>query len=585
MKQTPCLRPSVVLLSLLLLTACNSAERNAASDRHHPVQFSETAAESPVAYPILAADSVEDHAAITMAAEPQAESAVTAHMASKSVARAAPPASSALYIVTPTPQIDTSGERYGKITDNPVKLVSEAPVSTFSIDVDTGSYSNIRRYLLTNGQLPPPDAVRVEEMINYFPYQYANPTDGKPFAVYTALSPAPWNAERVLMRVALKGQDLAKQTLPPVNLVFLVDVSGSMNEPDKLPLLQASLKLLSAQMRAQDRISLVTYAGSTSVVLSGTPGDQKNKVAAAISQLSSGGSTAGGAGIKLAYKQARANFIKGGINRILLATDGDFNVGITDFDQLKQMVEKERKSGVSFSTLGFGAGNYNEHLMEQLADAGNGAYSYIDSLQEGRKVLVNEMTSTLATIAKDVKVQVEFNPAQVKEYRLIGYENRMLKREDFNNDKIEAGDIGAGHTVTALYELTLIGQKGAVDPLRYQDGKAAANSASGSELAFVKLRYKNPNEEKSHLLQYPLMMSDLKPFAKADDDFRLATAVAGFGQLLRGTADLGTWEYQDAQALAADFEVARHSAQSDKVVYRTELVKLIKAADKLANRN
>ncbi|MDR1888579.1 MAG: VWA domain-containing protein, partial [Zoogloeaceae bacterium] len=340
---------------------------------------------------------------------------------------------------------EVNRERYGSHGDNPVKLVAQEPVSTFSVDVDTGSYANVRR-MLSHGQLPPKDAVRVEEMINYFPYHYALPQDGKPFAVHTALAPAPWNAERVLLRVALKGADIAKQTLPPANLVFLVDVSGSMDSDDKLPLLRSSLKLLVDQLREQDRISLVTYAGTTAVVLSGTPGSEKKKIAAAIDQLGAGGSTAGGAGIQLAYQQAQEHFIKGGINRILLATDGDFNVGITDFAQLKQMIEEKRKSGVSFTTLGFGSGNYNEQLMEQLADAGNGAYSYIDSLMEGKKVLVNEMTSTLATIAKDVKIQVEFNPQWVTEYRLIGYENRVLRREDFNNDKVDAGDIGAGHT-------------------------------------------------------------------------------------------------------------------------------------------
>ncbi|MDR0674518.1 MAG: VWA domain-containing protein [Zoogloeaceae bacterium] len=465
-------------------------------------------------------------------------------------------------------------ERYGKIDDNPVKRVAEEPVSTFSVDVDTGSYANVRR-MLTHGQLPPGDAVRVEEMINYFPYHYAQPKDGKPFAVHMALAPAPWNADRALLRVALKGEDIAKRTLPPANLVFLVDISGSMYSQDKLPLLQASLKLLTRQLRAEDRISLVTYAGSTAVVLSGTPGSEKEKIANAIDRLQAGGSTAGAAGIELAYQQARENFIPGGINRILLATDGDFNVGVTHFDQLKQMIEEKRKSGVSFTTLGFGTGNYNEHLMEQLADAGNGAYSYIDSLKEGKKVLVNEMTSTLATIAKDVKIQIEFNPAQVTEYRLIGYENRILRREDFNNDKVDAGDIGAGHTVTALYELTLAGKTGALDPLRYQTKTAPAN-VRGNELAFIKLRYKKPDGDTSALLEYPVIPTDLKPIGNADDDFRLAAAVAGFGQLLRGKANLGSWRYEDARALAAS------AAGDDEHGYRAELLELIDLAGALA---
>jgi Ca-activated chloride channel family protein len=475
------------------------------------------------------------------------------------------------------PRPETDRERYGKISDNPVKLVAEEPVSTFSVDVDTGSYANVRR-MLTRGRLPPPDAVRVEEMINYFPYRYALPKDGKPVAVHTALAPAPWNTQRVLLRVALKGEDIAKQTMPPANLVFLVDVSGSMDSSDKLPLLCASLKLLAGQLRAQDKVSLVTYAGSTSVVLSGASGSEREKIINAIDWLRAGGSTAGAAGIELAYQQARENFIKNGINRILLATDGDFNVGITDFDQLKQMIGEKRKSGISFTTLGFGTGNYNEHLMEQLADTGNGAYSYIDSLMEGKKVLVNEMTSTLATIAKDVKIQVEFNPAWVSEYRLIGYENRVLRREDFNNDKVDAGDIGAGHTVTALYELTLAGEKGAIDPLRYQQEKPTPAAVEKEELAFVKLRYKKPDGDTSTLVEYPVRRSALKSLKETDDDFRLATAVAGFGQLLRGTANLGTWNYGDARALAAA------QTGGDEYGYRAELVKLIDLADALAPR-
>ncbi|MDR2689822.1 MAG: VWA domain-containing protein [Azoarcus sp.] len=480
------------------------------------------------------------------------------------------------------PTFAENSERYGKISDNPVKRVAEEPVSTFSVDVDTGSYSNVRR-MLTHGQLPPKDAVRVEEMINYFPYRYARPTDGKPFAVHTATAIAPWNADRVLLRVALKGEDMAKETLPPVNLVFLVDVSGSMFSNDKLPLLTASLKLLVNQMRKDDRISLVTYAGSTAVVLSGTPGSDKEKIRAALDRLNASGSTAGAAGIKLAYQEARKNFIRGGINRILLATDGDFNVGITDFDQLKQMIETERKNGVSFSTLGFGTGNYNEHLMEQLADAGNGAYSYIDSLMEGKKVLVNEMTSTLATIAKDVKIQIEFNPARVSEYRLIGYENRQLRREDFNNDKVDAGDIGAGHTVTALYELTLAGQKGAIDPLRYQpQAKPRDEAANSGELAFVKLRYKAPDGEQSTLIERKITHEASTSIDQADEDFRLAAAVAGFGQLLRGNADLGTWRYRDARALARNR--GTHAADDALTDYRGELVKLIELAEALSGR-
>jgi Ca-activated chloride channel family protein len=470
-----------------------------------------------------------------------------------------------------------SRERYGALHDNPVKLVAEAPVSTFSIDVDTGSYSNLRR-MLNRGQFPPADAVRVEEMINYFPYDEALPKPGAPFAVHTALAPSPWNADNILLRIVLKGEDLAKEQMPSVNLVFLADVSGSMNSPDKLPLLAASLKLLAQQLRPQDRISLVTYAGNTQVVLSATPGSDRNKIFAAIDQLSAGGSTAGASGIELAYREARSNFIPGGINRILLATDGDFNVGITDFGQLKKMIEERRKSGVFLSTLGFGAGNYNEHLMEQLADAGNGAYSYIDSLMEGHKVLVNEATSTLATIARDVKIQIEFNPAAIREYRLIGYENRLLNREDFNNDKVDAGDIGAGHTVTAIYELTPADRKGTIDALRYavQETLKPGGKLPENELAYVKLRYKKPNTEKSELIEQVISRQALQPLSQASSEFRFAVAVAGFGQLLRDNAHTGVWQYEDARKLAAS------AIGKDPYGYRAEFVKLVALAQTLA---
>lgn len=466
-------------------------------------------------------------------------------------------------------------ERYGAIEENGVRLVAQAPVSTFSIDVDTGSYSNVRR-MLNTGRLPPADAVRVEELVNYFPYDYAQPTDGRPFAVHTALAPAPWHPSNVLLRIGIRGKDVAKASLPPANLVFLVDVSGSMDSADKLPLLKASLKLLVGQLRPQDRITLVTYASGTRVALPPTPGSDKTAISAAIDQLMAGGSTAGASGIALAYQAAQQSFIAGGINRVLLATDGDFNVGITDFRQLRNLVEEKRKSGVSLSTLGFGTGNYNEQLMEQLADAGDGAYSYIDNLMEGNKVLVNEMTSTLATIARDVKIQVEFNPATVREYRLIGYENRLLAREDFNNDKVDAGDIGAGHTVTALYELTLAGQPGLVDPLRYQRAAPASGDAAANELAHVKLRYKLPDAATSQLIDRTVARQAIRPLAQSDDDFRFATAVAGFGQVLRGGKFTGQWTYADVQTLA------RHSRGADRFGYRGEFLKLAALAQSLS---
>lgn len=498
--------------------------------------------------------------------------APAARVAAPVAARMAP-APAGVMIALAQPQ---SSERYSQISDNPVKQVAEAPVSTFSIDVDTGSYSNVRR-MLNAGKLPPSDAVRVEELINYFPYDYALPTDKRPFAVHTEVAPAPWNPDRVLLRIGIKGQDVAKQDLPPANLVFLVDVSGSMSSPDKLPLLQSSLKLLVNELRANDRISLVTYASGTQVVLPSTSGAERATINAAIDALRAGGSTAGASGLQLAYSAAQQGFIKGGINRILLATDGDFNVGVSDDRQLKSMIEEKRKSGISLSTLGFGTGNYNERMMEQIADVGDGAYSYIDNLMEGHKVLVNEMTSTLATIARDVKVQIEFNPAVVKEYRQIGYENRQLNREDFNNDKVDAGDIGAGHTVTALYELTLEGSKGSVDPLRYGK-KAKPKDALAKELGFLRLRYKMPEADTSELIETPLQRDAIKSLADASSEFRFAAAVAGYGQLLRGGKYTANWGYPDARRLAAE------SVGSDRFGYRGEFLRMIDLTQALATK-
>ena len=466
-------------------------------------------------------------------------------------------------------------ERYGVIAENPIKLVAEAPVSTFSIDVDTGSYSNVRR-MLNAGRLPPADSVRVEELINYFPYDYALPKGDAPFAVHTEIAPAPWNPQHALLRIGIKGQDIAKTSLPPANLVFLVDVSGSMGSADKLPLLKSSLALLVKQLRAQDHVSLVTYASGTRVVLEPTPGNHQARILAALDELTSGGSTAGAAGITLAYDMAQQGYIKGGINRIMLATDGDFNVGITNFDALKGMAAEKRKGGVSLSTLGFGTGNYNEQLMEQLADAGNGNYSYIDTLNEGQKVLVNEMTSTLATIAKDVKIQLEFNPDAVSEYRLIGYENRILKREDFNNDKVDAGEVGAGHTVTALYELTLKGAPGSVDALRYGKDQSRA-TAKTDELAYLRLRYKAPDGEVSRLAQWPLYRQDIKgSIAQASSEFRFATAVAAFGQQLRGGTHTGSMDY------AAIAQLANEARGTDRYGYRGEFLRLVDLAQSLS---
>ncbi|AZD19523.1 Putative von Willebrand factor, vWF type A domain protein [Pseudomonas chlororaphis subsp. aurantiaca] len=467
-------------------------------------------------------------------------------------------------------------EQYQNLPDNPIQSVAQAPVSTFSVDVDTGAYANVRR-LLNQGSLPPQGAVRLEELVNYFPYDYALPSDGSPFGVTTEIAPSPWNPHTRLLRIGIKASDRAVAELAPANLVFLVDVSGSMDRREGLPLVQSTLKLLVDQLREQDRVSLVVYAGESRVVLEPTSGRDKAKIRNAIEQLTAGGSTAGASGIQLAYQMARQGFIKNGINRILLATDGDFNVGISDFDRLKQMAVEQRKSGVSLTTLGFGVDNYNEHLMEQLADAGDGNYAYIDNLREARKVLVDQLGSTLAVVAKDVKLQVEFNPAQVSEYRLLGYENRALKREDFNNDKVDAGEIGAGHTVTALYEIVPKGEQGWLEPLRYGQAQASAESnIKDDELAMLRVRYQAPQGGSSRLIERPILASQQHGrLAQASDDLRFAAAVAAFAQQLKDGRYTGDFGLKDTVALA------RGAKGEDRFGLRGEFVQLVELAQSL----
>ena len=460
-------------------------------------------------------------------------------------------------------------EHYENLPDNPVHRVAEAPVSTFSVDVDTGSYANVRRFL-NQGSLPPEAAVRLEEMVNYFPYSYALPTDGSPFGVTTEVAATPWNSRTQLLRIGIKASDRAVAQLAPANLVFLVDVSGSMDRREGLPLVKSTLKLLVDQLRAQDRVSLVVYAGESRVVLKPTPGRDKTKIRNAIEQLTAGGSTAGASGIELAYQMAREGFIDQGINRILLATDGDFNVGVSDFDRLKQMAVEQRKSGVSLTTLGFGVDNYNEHLMEQLADAGDGNYAYIDNLREARKVLVDQLSSTLAVVARDVKLQVEFNPARVSEYRLLGYENRALKREDFNNDKVDAGEIGAGHTVTALYEIVPKGEKGWLAPLRY--AAAPAPERKSTELALLRVRYKPSAGGDSQLIERPIDNASTQP----SDDLRFAAAVAAFAQQLKGDG-----RYTGSMSLPDIAALARSARGDDPFGLRNEFVQLVELAQSL----
>ncbi len=469
---------------------------------------------------------------------------------------------------------DTSN--YLDTPSNEVKLVSTTPLSTFSVDVDTGSYANVRSYLNV-GSMPPVDAIREEAFINYFDYDYATPTDkSQPFLVNTEIAPAPWNADKQLLRIAMKGYDIPKEARKPSNLVFLIDVSGSMSSPDKLPLLIKSLSLLTKSLNANDSVSLVTYAGTSSVVLKPTKGDQKQAILSALEQLTAGGGTNGESGLKLAYDQARQAFIKGGVNRVLLATDGDFNVGETSIESFKNYVAAQRDKGISLSTLGFGQGNYNDGLMEQVANIGDGNHAYIDTLHEAKKVLVRQMSGTLQSIAHDVKIQVEFNPANVKEYRLIGYQNRLLRDEDFNNDNVDAGEIGAGHAVTALYELTLQGQPGRVDDLKYQTQLAPATNELQQELLQVKVRYKLPEQKQSQLLKSVVLQSDVKSrFQQASQDFKFAASVAAFSQKLKQNGYVSDYLYSDIAQVAAE------NKGNDPYHYRGEFIRLVEMAASL----
>jgi Ca-activated chloride channel family protein len=443
-------------------------------------------------------------------------------------------------------------EEYNPIVENPFLAVANNPLSTFGIDVDPASYSNVRRFI-RDGQAPPPDAVRIEEMVNYFSYDYPDPQGPHPFAVVTEVGAAPWNPRHQLVHVGIQGRRMPQAQLPPSNLVFLVDVSGSMDEPDKLPLVQASLRLLVEELTARDRVALVVYAGAAGLVLESTPGDRRETILDAIDRLEAGGSTAGGAGIQLAYEVARRNHLPGGNNRVILATDGDFNVGTSSEGELVRLIEEKRAQGTFLTVLGFGTGNLADARMEQIADHGNGNYAYIDGLMEARKVLVQEMGGTLFTIAKDVKLQVEFNPAQVQAYRLIGYENRLLRAEDFSDDRKDAGELGAGHSVTALYEVVPVGvdsdvRTGGVDPLRYQRPATEPVTAFAGEMMNVSIRYKRPDAEESVLLSHAVRAPGRT--GRVSDDFRFAAAVAEFGMLLRGSEHRGRASVEDVLSLA-----------------------------------
>jgi Ca-activated chloride channel homolog len=457
-------------------------------------------------------------------------------------------------------------EAYDHIEESGLRRVVNDPLSTFSIDVDTASYANVRRFL-KDGALPPAGAVRIEELINYFRFDYPQPTGDEPFSITTELAPCPWNAKHRLALIGIRGRETPDKAPQARNLVFLLDVSGSMQPPDKLPLVRSAMRMLVDTLTAHDRIAIVVYAGASGLVLPSTPGDRKETIHQAIARLEAGGSTNGAAGIRLAYQMARQHFVRGGVNRVVLATDGDFNVGVTSQDELIRLIEAERESGVFLSVLGVGTGNLKDSTMEKLADKGNGNYAYLDSLHEARKVLVREGGATLNTIAKDVKIQVEFNPAMVEAYRLIGYENRALRNEDFNNDKKDAGEIGEGHAVTALYEIVPAGTKAggpSVDPLRYQQAPVRTRAASSSEVASVKVRYKAPDGDASRLVTKLLLDSE----APMSTNLAFASAVAEFGMLLRNSEHKGTASYAAVAARARSFR------GSDPEGYRAEFIKL-----------
>jgi Ca-activated chloride channel homolog len=480
--------------------------------------------------------------------------------------------------LTQADRTQSNEESYKSVPENQFFAATSQPLSTFSIDVDTASYSNIRRYI-NDGQLPPKDAVRIEEMVNYFPYDYPQPTGDKPFSINTEVANAPWNPQHKLVQIGLQGKKVSVEKLPANNLVFLIDVSGSMNEPNKLPLLKSSLKLLVNELRPTDRVSMVVYAGKAGLVLPSTSGKEKSKIIAALDKLEAGGSTAGSEGIVQAYQVARENFFKDGNNRVILASDGDFNVGVSSDEELVKLIEKERKSGVFLSVLGFGMGNLKDSKMEQLADKGNGNYAYIDSLNEAKKVLVKEMGGTLFTIAKDVKIQVEFNPKQVQAYRLIGYENRVLANRDFKDDKKDAGELGAGHAVTALYEVIPVGVKADLTFAKHtaapdaadKDTKIAANS---QELLQVRLRYKAPKSDTSQLITSSVVDPN-STIDKASPNLKFASAVAAFGM------NISDSKYKGSTNFNTIIELATQSKGSDLDGYRAEFIRLVEKSKQI----
>jgi Ca-activated chloride channel family protein len=483
------------------------------------------------------------------------------------------------YQPEPYQQPQWNTEEYDGINENIFHDALKNPLSTFSIDVDAASYSNVRRFI-NNGQRPPKDAVRIEELVNYFDYDYDQPKGDDPFSITTEISSSPWNAKHKLVHIGLQGKKIATDNLPPSNLVFLIDVSGSMDQPNKLPLLKASFKLLVEQLRNQDRVAIVVYAGAAGLVLPSTSGDDKRKIIEALENLQAGGSTAGGEGIKLAYAIAKENFRENGNNRVILATDGDFNIGESSNGAMERLIEDKRQDGIFLTVLGYGMGNYKDSKMEILADKGNGNYAYIDTIIEAQKVLVNEFGGTLFTIAKDVKLQIEFNPAKVKAYRLIGYENRMLKSEDFNNDKKDAGELGSGHTVTALYEIIPVGvdsEFSKIDELKYQSTKVEPIASQSNELMTVKFRYKQPNKDVSKLIVHALIDNHTE-LSKTSDNFRWSAAVAAFGMLLRESEHIKGFTMEEV------IKLAQGARGKDSDGYRIEFINIVKSQGLMASR-
>ena len=549
---------SITITAVLLLSACTSEESSQQSTMladSHSQELSSVVTARPLTFMPQSVITSASEAPVGKVSRQQFQPVIAD--------------SSAVYRHIPAPR-----ERYESLDDNKVMETGNESVSTFSIDVDTGSYANVRRFL-QSGALPPVDAVRVEEMLNYFSYDYpAEATVEQPFSVVTELGSTPWNSNTKLLHIGLNGYVPPDTTTLPANLVFLIDVSGSMDRPDKLGLLKSSIGMLANELVSSDTVSIVVYAGSSGVVLPPTAGNKQKVIHRALSRLRAGGSTNGAQGIELAYELATDNFIEEGINRVILATDGDFNVGMRDTDELKKLIARKRESGIALTTLGFGTGNYNDHMMEQLADTGNGSYAYIDTLAEARKVLVDERYATMMQIAGDVKIQVEFNPERVTEYRLIGYTNRLLANEDFNNDKVDAGEIGAGHTVTALYEVALRGDGGErVPALRYQKPHITTDSEYSDELAEIRLRYKLPGEQQSRFISETVSEKQLRgSAASTSDNFRFSASVAALGQLLRRNNYINTYSYEDVGNLA------RSSVGADPHSYRAEFIRLVDLA-------